>query len=688
MGRKTPYEPSQTLTREACQLRTMHDTQNYEPLTSTPTHGLHGIAHVPGDKSISHRALMLGSQILGTVRIEGLLEGDDVLHTADALRACGVNIRQLAKGTWEVQGVGVGGLSEPTRILDMGNSGTGVRLMMGLLAPYAFNSFFTGDESLCKRPMGRVITPLSRIGAQFTTREGNRLPLAMTGSDTPMPITYELPVASAQVKTAILLAALNTPGTTTVIEKEATRDHTERMMQFFGFDIEYSTPLSGGAVITLHGAQKAHPFRRYQFTVPADPSSAAFPMVAALITPDAALTLPNICINPLRTGLYDSLREMGANISYDNVREVAGETVADIHVTSSRLKGITIPAPRAPSMIDEYPVLAVAAACAKGTTVMEGLAELRVKESNRFNAILDGLTACGVDCKAEGDTLIVYGRDGAPAGGATVTTHFDHRIAMSFLVLGMASMRPVTVDDTRAIATSFPNFIPLMQTLGAKFRNPAALNGDKPLVIAVDGPAASGKGTLARRLANHFDLPYLDTGSLYRAAAMRLVYAGKDPLDTVAAIAAARAVQQHDLANPKLRQEHIGKAASVISAYPEVREALLEYQRNFARQSGGAVLDGRDIGTVVYPEAPVKFFITASLKTRAERRHRELTGEGIEVIYDSVERDLAERDERDKQRSLAPLKPAPDAIILDTSEMSANEVFERVLTMLTEKKAA
>ncbi len=665
----------------------MHNTQNKEALTSSPSRSLRGIARVAGDKSISHRALILGSQIIGTVKVEGLLEGDDVLHTADALRACGVNITRLRQGSWQIDGVGVGGLAEPTQVLDMGNSGTGVRLMMGLLAPYEFNSFFTGDASLCKRPMGRVVTPLEMMGARFTTRDQLRLPLAMQGCANPIPITYELPVASAQVKTAILLAGLNTPGTTTVIEKEATRDHTERMMRFFGFDVEYSNPLSGGAVITINGAQKASDYKEYHFTVPADPSSAAFPTVAALITKDSAVTLPDVCINPLRTGVYDTLREMGADITYNNVRDIAGETVADIHVTSSQLKGVTVPAARAPSMIDEYPILAIAAACAKGNTVMEGLAELRVKESNRFNAILEGLIACGVECKAEGDTLIVYGRGTAPAGGATVTTHFDHRIAMSFLVLGMATMKPVTVDDARAISTSFPEFTTLMQNLGGRIKHSVNDLGG-PLVIAVDGPAASGKGTLARRLADHFNLPYLDTGSLYRAASMRLIYAGKEPSDVAAAIAAARNVQPHDLANPKLRQEHIAKGASIISAYPEVREALLEYQRNFAKQESGAVLDGRDIGTVVYPQASVKLFVTASLQTRAERRHRELKGEGTNVSLDSILENLKERDERDSKRTLAPLKAAPDAITLDTSNLSANEVFEQVLDLLTAKKAA
>jgi 3-phosphoshikimate 1-carboxyvinyltransferase len=667
----------------------MHTTENNEAFSSYATKGVRGVAHVAGDKSISHRALMIGSQNIGITRIEGLLEGEDVLHTADALRACGVRIDRISTGLWEIYGVGVNGLSEPASILDMGNSGTGARLMMGLLAPYPFTSFFTGDASLCKRPMGRVITPLTHMGTQFTSRSGQRLPLAMQGNGSLLPIDYTLPVASAQVKTAILFAALGASGTTQITEREATRDHSERMLEFFGHAIEYHRPTNGSAVIKLRGNQQNLHYKDYALTIPADPSSAAFPAVAAIITSDSALTLPNVCINPLRTGIYETLREMGAHISYDNVRTFAGEPVADIYVESAALKGVTVPAARAPSMIDEYPILAIAAACAEGTTVMEGLGELRVKESNRFNAIIDGLKACGVECIAEGDIITIHGRGGKINGGATITTHFDHRIAMSFLIMGMITEQPVTVDDTRAIATSFPNFIPLMQSLGAKFSRPRnSTLSRRRLVIAVDGPAASGKGTLARRLADHYHLPYLDTGSLYRAAAMRLVYAGKEPTDVAAAIAAARYVQPHDLANPKLRQEHIGKAASIISAYPEVREALLEYQRNFARQAGGAVLDGRDIGTVVYPEASVKLFITASIETRAQRRHRELQGEGIEVVYESVLRDLRERDERDSKRSIAPLVAAADAVTIDTSELSANDVFTQTVALLETQRAA
>jgi 3-phosphoshikimate 1-carboxyvinyltransferase len=657
------------------------------PLSALTCSRLHGDITVPGDKSISHRALMLGSQVLGRVRLSGLLEGEDVLHTAEALRACGVAITREAEGRWVVDGVGVLGLSEPTRVLDMGNSGTGVRLMMGLLAPYPFAALFTGDESLCKRPMQRVTVPLSQLGAQFVTREGGRLPLTFLGNPQPLPIHYTLPVASAQVKSAVLLAALSIPGVTTVVEKEATRDHTERMMRYFGFAVD--TDLAAeGTVIRLHGlpTQKR---RDHELHIPADPSSAAFAVVAALIVPGSEIIVRNVCVNPLRIGLFTTLIEMGADLHYENMREEAGEPVADIRVRYSKLRGVTIPADRAPSMIDEYPILSVAAAFAKGETIMQGLAELRVKESNRFNAILDGLRANGVVCEEKGDTLSVKGNGTPPRGSGKVVTHYDHRIAMSFLVMGMASTNPVTVDDTRAIATSFPGFVPLMQKLGAVFDTPSALpRRHGKLVIAVDGPAASGKGTLARRLADYFALPYLDTGSLYRATAMRLVYGGGEVSHVEAAVNAANAIQPHDLSNPKLRQEHIGQTASIVSSYPEVRDALLEYQRNFATQNDGAVLDGRDIGTVVCPDADIKIFVTASVETRAERRLRELLGEGIDITLEAVREDLERRDVRDSARSIAPLVPAEDAIVIDTDGLSANEVFELTIALIKPRLVA
>ncbi len=659
----------------------MHSiTQNPQPATASQSKGLLGHAVVPGDKSISHRALMLASLALGTTRIHGLLEGEDVLRTAEALRQCGVPITRHADGSWEVSGRGIGGLHEPSDVLDMGNAGTAVRLMMGLLSTYPYQVQFTGDESLRKRPMQRVIAPLEQIGATFWAREGGRLPLAMKGTATPMPITYTLPVASAQVKSAILLAGVHCAGTTTVIEKEATRDHSERMLRFFGIPVE-TRQENGGIIITIQGQPAQTPSER-TLHVPADPSSAAFPIVAALLVPNSEVTVTNVCLNPLRTGLFDVLRQMGANLTISNQREVGGEPVGDITARSSQLREVDVPAHIAPSMIDEYPILAIAAACATGKSVMRGLSELRVKESDRLAAVIEGLRACGVDAHEEGDDLIVYGKGGAPRGGATVITHYDHRIAMSFLVLGLVSTQPITVDDARAIATSFPSFMPLMKGLGATIRHQLTHPTARKLVIAVDGPAASGKGTLARRLAAHFNIGYLDTGGLYRAVGMRVLYANQQATDVAAAIAASRAINAQDLANPKLRGERIGQAASIVSAMPEVREALLEYQRNFAANEAGAVLDGRDIGTVICPDADVKFFITASLEARAKRRHRELQDYGITVDYQSVYDDLVERDERDAKRAVAPMKPATDAIVIDTSELSMNEVFEKALGII------
>ncbi len=649
------------------------------PITGFASGALRGEITVPGDKSISHRALIFASQVIGPTHIEGLLEGEDVMRTAEALRACGVPIENPTKGVWKVDGVGIGGLTPPTKTLDMGNAGTAARLLMGLLSSYPFHVHMVGDESLSKRPMRRVMEPLNLSGAQFMASEGGRLPLTMQGTHIPLPITYTLPVASAQVKSAVLLAGLNTPGITQVTEPEPTRDHTERMLASFGFDITITTDLLGTRVIRLRGQTPQH-YTERSFSVPADPSSAAFPVVAALITTGSEVTVKNVCMNPLRTGVFTTLLEMGADITYSNMRDVAGEPVADITARHSALKGIEVPASRAPSMIDEYPVLAVAAAFATGRTAMRGLSELRVKESNRLAAMVDGLRACGVDAIEEGDDLLVHARGQAPKGGATITTHFDHRIAMSFLVGSFAMQEPVTVDDGRAIATSFPGFIKLMRDLGAPVHGQLHSDGEhRNMVIAVDGPAASGKGTLARRLAEQFGLGYMDTGSLYRAVGMRVLYAEKDPADVAAAIAAANAIQEHDLANPKLRSERIGKAASVVSAIPEVREALLKQQQDFAKRENGAVLDGRDIGTVICPDADYKFFITASLDARAKRRHKQLQEYGVKVDFESVKQDLAERDARDAARSAAPLKPANDALVVDTSDLTANQVFAQLL---------
>ncbi len=429
---------------------------------------LQGEIRVPGDKSISHRALMLGGLATGESVIEGLLEGEDVLRTAGAMQSLGAEVvrKQQADGSivWHVWGRGVGGLVEPADVLDMGNAGTGARLLMGILATCPFVSFLTGDASLRSRPMKRVTAPLEKFGARFVCRDGGRLPLAVIGTDMPVPLDYTLPVPSAQVKSAILLAGLNTMGKTVVTEPEASRDHTETMLRHFGAEVVVE-PAGSGRKITLTGQPE---LRGKNILVPGDPSSAAFPLVAALIVPGSEVCIRNVCINPLRAGLFTTLQEMGADLRFENERFQGGEPMADIRARFGALHGIRVPAERAPAMIDEYPILAMAAACASGQTRMDGLAELRVKESDRLSAIIEGLHACGVTASVEGDSLIVQGSQSAPRGGATIAVHLDHRIAMSFLVLGMACEQPVTIDDAAAIGTSFPGFATLMNGLGAR----------------------------------------------------------------------------------------------------------------------------------------------------------------------------------------------------------------------------
>lgn len=436
------------------------------PLTATQSGPLKGSVRVPGDKSISHRALILGALAVGETRVDGLLEGDDVLATAAVLRALGAQIERDAGGTWHVHGVGVGGFAEPAQVLDHGNSGTGVRLMMGAVATTPITTTFTGDASLCRRPMRRVIEPLEMFGAEIHAREGGRLPLTMKGARLAMPITYRLPVASAQVKSAVLLAGLNAPGRTTVLEAEATRDHTERMLQHFGATVSRQAADNGLTAIHVEGRPELRP---QHVRVPADPSSAAFPLVAALLVPGSQVRLDGVMLNPTRAGLIDVLQRMGAQIAIENRRNESGEDIADLVVQSSALKGVDVEPEIAPSMIDEYPILAIAAAYASGRTTMRGLAELRVKESDRLAAVADGLKKCGVKFEMGDDWLAVDGA-GSLAGGATIATHMDHRIAMSFLIAGLASKTPIKVDDTSFVATSFPTFVPLMKQLGAQFR--------------------------------------------------------------------------------------------------------------------------------------------------------------------------------------------------------------------------
>jgi len=445
----------------------MTDQPSPQPATARRSQALKGSVRVPGDKSISHRALLLGGLAAGTTRISGLLEGDDVLRTAAAMRAFGASV-EAGNGEWVLRGVGNGCLLDPREPLDFGNSGTGARLVMGLAGVYDMPTAFKGDASLSKRPMGRVLDPLRLMGVQVEATPGDRLPLTLRGPKTAAPITYRVPVPSAQVKSGVLLAGLNAPGVTTVIEAVPTRDHTEKMLRAFGASLEVETDAAGLRHIRIGGQGR---LIGQAIAVPGDPSSAAFVVVSALLVPGSDVLVENVMMNPTRTGLIDTLREMGASIEVLNGRVAGGEDVADLRVRSSELRGVTVPPERAPSMIDEYPVLAVAAAFAEGETLMQGLEELRIKESDRLAAVAAGLKANGADCEEGKDWLLVRGSpEGRGLGGGTVETSLDHRIAMSFLVMGLAAEQAVTVDDTGMIATSFPQFVDLMRGLGAEIR--------------------------------------------------------------------------------------------------------------------------------------------------------------------------------------------------------------------------
>jgi 3-phosphoshikimate 1-carboxyvinyltransferase len=437
---------------------------SHAALTARRAGPLRGSLRVPGDKSISHRALIFGALAVGETPISGLLEGEDVLNTGKAMRALGAKIERTGEGSWRVHGVGVGGFRTPAETLDFGNSGTGCRLVLGAVAGCPIRATFDGDASLRRRPMQRILDPLAQMGAHAeSVAAGGRLPITLAGAHAPLPILYRTPVPSAQIKSAVLLAGLAAPGETVVIETEASRDHTERLLAHFGAAVTVVPEGPHGRKITLKGEPELVPAA---VVVPADPSSAAFPMVGALVVPGSEITLTEVMTNPLRTGLLTTLREMGASIEVIESRGDAGEAMADLRIRASQLHGVDVPAARAPAMIDEYPILAVAAAFARGTTVMRGLKELRVKESDRLAAVAEGLAVNGVAVEIDGDDLIVHGT-GKVEGGGSVATHMDHRIAMAFLTMGLASARPVAVDDATFIATSFPGFVPMMRGLGA-----------------------------------------------------------------------------------------------------------------------------------------------------------------------------------------------------------------------------
>ena len=434
------------------------------PMTARKSGALKGTAHVPGDKSVSHRSFILGALTVGETNVTGLLEGQDVLDTGKAMAAFGADVERLGEGNWRIHGVGVGGFAEPEDVIDCGNAGTGVRLIMGAMATSPITATFTGDASLRSRPMGRITDPLALFGARSVGRDKGLLPLTLVGARNPVPVRYTSPHPSAQIKSAVLLAGLNAPGETVLIEKEKTRDHSERMLRGFGADVS-TEETNEGFVVTLRGQPELKP---QTIAVPRDPSSAAFPVAAALMVEGSDILLPNIGLNPTRAGLFTTLVEMGADITFENEREEGGEPVADLRVKSSQLQGIEVPPERAPSMIDEYPILSALAAFASGKTIMRGVKELRVKECDRIDAMARGLEAQGVKIEEGEDFLIVHGQEGVVQGGITAQTHLDHRIAMSFLCMGLATENPVSVDDGGAIATSFPVFQDLMAGLGAQ----------------------------------------------------------------------------------------------------------------------------------------------------------------------------------------------------------------------------
>ena len=645
---------------------------------------------VPGDKSISHRALMLGSIAEGHTSISGFLAGEDCLATLAAMSAMGVQIQQTEATEVTVHGVGLGGLRKPDGALDLGNSGTAMRLLAGLLSGQRFRSQLTGDESLSGRPMQRVIAPLVAMGAKIDSDEG-RPPLTVHGRFPLRPIDYELPVASAQVKSAILLAGLYADGTTSVIEPAITRDHTERMLESMGVRVEKTDNR-----ISMRGGQ---PLQGGPVQVPGDLSSAAFIILAVLISDKAEVLIENVGVNPTRTGVIDILQAMGAEISLENPRLLGQEPAADIRVRASKLHGGPVDPALVSLAIDEFPVLFVAAAVASGKTEFTGIGELRVKESDRIAAMAAGLRALGIEVDESEDGAVVHG--GTLSGG-TVESCGDHRIAMSLAVAAAIAADTVTIRDVAAVDTSFPNFRNCMVSLGVHV---SAGSGQQHCVatapvpvIAIDGPSGSGKGTIARRVANELGWSLLDSGALYRLVALAAGRNGiaLDDVEAVAELAAsleirftsdAQGEEQIWLAGQdvtsEVRTEDCGIGASAVAALQPVRDALLGLQRDF-RQAPGLVADGRDMGTHVFADADLKVFLTAKPEERAKRRHKQLNAKGIDVSLAALSRDIEERDRRDSERSVAPLRPAEDARILDSSGKSIEDVTRTVLDWVSE----
>ena len=636
-----------------------------------------GEIRVAGDKSISHRALMLSAIAEGTTTIKGFLEGLDCLATLNAFKDMGVVIERTGNEV-KVVGKGLYGLNEPQKPLDFGNSGTAMRLMAGLLAGQKFNSYLDGDNSLRKRPMGRVIKPLEEMGAEIESNNG-LAPLKIWGQNLKA-INYLMPVASAQLKSCLLLAGLYAEGESKISELATTRDHSERMLESFGVEITKE-----GKTLTIKGKQQLKSPELIE--IPADISSAAFFIAAALIAPNSELLLKDVGINPTRSAVIDIFKDMGGNIELKNQRFFGKEPVADIFVKSSELFGINIAKSLVSNAIDEFPIIFVVAACAKGITKAEGLEELKVKESDRLGNMYNNLKNLGVNCVLGDNSLEITGNPENPFKAGAINSYGDHRIAMSFAVASLRAEGKIKILDCANVETSFPNFFELSNTIGLKIQEAKMRN-----IITIDGPSGVGKGTLAKALAEKYNLEYLDSGAIYRIAAVLLQKKNLLDFDEDAQIWEIENSTVNFVLDDKeiiaylngekiesgvLRSEETAVIASKLAAKPRIRAALMDMQQNYGGDKD-LVTDGRDMGTVIFPEAKVKFFLDASPEVRAQRRCEQLIRRGMEIDVEKVKKELCDRDFRDRKRTIAPLKPADDSIVIHTAYIDVDEVFSKM----------
>ncbi len=639
---------------------------------------LKGTLIVPGDKSISHRSVIFGAVAEGVTQVQGLLLGEDVLATVEAFRQMGVRIDLDDNGAGEIHGVGKAGLTPPKAALDMGNSGTAMRLLAGLLAGQRFASQLVGDSSLLQRPMRRVARPLQAMGAKLSTSADGTPPLSIEPVAELQAIDFRSPVASAQVKSCVLLAGLFAAGITRVSEPRSTRDHSERMLRAFGATIK-----AGEGWAEIDGRSQ---LQAQRIEVPGDISSAAFWLVAATIVPGSDVLLSNVGINPRRSGILKVLAAMGADITLVNERDLGGEPIADLRVRSAKLRGIEIDPAVVPDAIDEFPAIFVAASVAEGTTILRGAEELRVKESDRIAVMAAALETLQVRLQETPDGIVIHG---GSVGGGQVDSGGDHRCAMALAIAGLVAEQPVVIEDCANIATSYPDFVGHARNLGSRVDS-------LPALITIDGPSGSGKGTISARVAEAMGWHFLDSGALYRLVgyAAMVQGLGLDDEQTLAALASELDVRfdfraegadsiwlNGQAVGEAIRSEQVAAAASKVAALPSVRAALLQRQRDF-RRSPGLVADGRDMGTVVFPGAPRKVFLTASAEERAERRYKQLKNKDNDVTLRALLDEIKARDERDSKRAVAPLKPAADAVVIDTTDLSIDEVVDQVLALL------